>query len=67
MHHPLNLRVLQRHDSTITDILELTSYAVLYKFSDDKWSKTGKEGTLFVYDRCGHLVPLLLPSLIHRC
>lgn len=51
MHHPLNLRVLQRHDPTITDIVDSTSYAVLYDFQDDRWHKTGKEGTLFIYER----------------
>jgi hypothetical protein len=51
MHHPLNLRVLQRQDPTISAILESTSYAVLYDFTDDRWHKTGKEGTLFLYER----------------
>lgn len=46
----LNLAVLRRHNPSITSILSLAQYAVVYIFSPTtrQWEKNGVEGTLFV-------------------
>lgn len=46
----LNLSVLRRHNSSITSILSLAPYSVVYIFSPTTrhWEKNGVEGTLFV-------------------
>lgn len=46
----LNLAVLQRHNPSITSIVSLAPYAVIYVFSpaSRQWEKSGAEGTLFV-------------------
>ncbi|KAJ5191829.1 Dcp1-like decapping [Penicillium cinerascens] len=46
----LNLSVLQRHNPSITSILSLAQYSVVYIFSPTTrgWEKNGVEGTLFV-------------------
>lgn len=46
----LNLSVLQRHNPSVTSILSLAPYAVVYIFSPTtrQWEKNGMEGTLFV-------------------
>ncbi|KAL8692250.1 MAG: hypothetical protein Q9218_002684 [Villophora microphyllina] len=46
----LNLSVLQRHLHSITAILTVAHYAVVYAFSPSaqNWEKSGIEGTLFV-------------------
>ncbi|KAF2841691.1 PH domain-like protein [Patellaria atrata CBS 101060] len=46
----LNLAVLQRHNDTVTSILSIAPYAVIYVFSptSQQWEKHGIEGTLFV-------------------
>lgn len=46
----LNLSVLKRHNPSITSILSLAAYAVVYIFSpaSKSWEKSGVEGTLFV-------------------
>ncbi|KAB8067141.1 hypothetical protein BDV29DRAFT_101921 [Aspergillus leporis] len=46
----LNIAVLRRHNPTITSILSLAPYAVIYIFSPTtrQWEKTGVEGSLFV-------------------
>jgi hypothetical protein len=46
----LNLSVLQRHNPSITSILSLAQYSVVYIFSPTtrQWEKNGVEGTLFV-------------------
>jgi len=46
----LNLSVLQRHDPSITSVLSLAQYSVVYIFSPTtrQWEKNGVEGTLFV-------------------
>ncbi|KAJ5463095.1 Dcp1-like decapping [Penicillium sp. IBT 31633x] len=46
----LNLSVIQRHKPTVTSILSLAPYAVVYLFSPTtkQWEKNGVEGTLFV-------------------
>ncbi|PGG98603.1 hypothetical protein AJ80_09512 [Polytolypa hystricis UAMH7299] len=46
----LNLAVLQRHNHSISSILSLAPYAVVYIFSPTTqlWEKSGIEGTLFV-------------------
>ncbi|WFD30783.1 hypothetical protein MSPP1_001807 [Malassezia sp. CBS 17886] len=46
----LNLRVLQRFDPGVCEILGVASFAVLYSF-DKAWTKTGTEGPLFFYRR----------------
>ncbi|KAI9021206.1 hypothetical protein DFJ74DRAFT_707172 [Hyaloraphidium curvatum] len=45
-----NLRVLQRHDPQIADILDAASHVVVYRFDDEKeaWDKVQVEGTMFV-------------------
>ncbi|KAI1316565.1 hypothetical protein EDD11_009830 [Mortierella claussenii] len=49
----VNLSVLQRHDPHISDIIDSSSYVVVYKFDEDSqaWTKKGVEGTLFVFKR----------------
>lgn len=46
----LNLSVLRRHDPSITSIISIAPYAVVYLFSptSQQWEKSGTEGTLFV-------------------
>jgi hypothetical protein len=46
----LNLSVLHRHYPSITTVLSIAPYAVLYLFSpsNQQWEKSGVEGTLFV-------------------
>ncbi|KAJ5223442.1 Dcp1-like decapping [Penicillium chermesinum] len=46
----LNLSVLRRHNPSITNVLSLANYAVIYIFSPStrSWEKTGIEGSLFV-------------------
>lgn len=46
----LNLAVLRRHNPSITSIVSLAPYAVIYVFSPStrQWEKSGAEGTLFV-------------------
>jgi hypothetical protein len=46
----LNIAVLHRHYPSITTILSIAPYAVLYLFSptNQQWEKSGVEGTLFV-------------------
>ncbi|EAU31514.1 conserved hypothetical protein [Aspergillus terreus NIH2624] len=46
----LNLAVLQRHNPSISSILSLAPYAVVYIFSPStrQWEKSGVEGTMFV-------------------
>ncbi|RVX71468.1 hypothetical protein B0A52_05040 [Exophiala mesophila] len=47
----LNLSVLKRHNSSITGILSIAPYAVVYEFSpvpEPQWTKTGVEGSLFI-------------------
>ncbi|KAL4890350.1 hypothetical protein BDV59DRAFT_184845 [Aspergillus ambiguus] len=54
----LNLAVLQRHNPSITSILSLAPYAVVYIFSPStrQWEKSGVEGTMFVCQLTqGHL------------
>jgi hypothetical protein len=49
----LNLAVLRRHDPSVTSILSLAPYAVVYLFSPSshQWEKSGVEGSLFVTQR----------------
>lgn len=49
--HPLNLKVLQRHDAAIVSILDSATYVVLYRYERDAWSKQGIEGTMFIFRR----------------
>lgn len=54
----INLAVLRRHNPSITSILSLAQYAVVYIFSPTtrQWEKNGVEGTLFVCQLSqGHL------------
>ncbi|KXG49989.1 Dcp1-like decapping [Penicillium griseofulvum] len=46
----LNLSVIRRHKPSVTSILSLAPYAVVYIFSPTtkQWEKNGVEGTLFV-------------------
>lgn len=49
-----NLRTLQRSDPTITEILDLSTYAVCYQWDDEGdegWEKQKVEGPLFVVQR----------------
>lgn len=36
-----NLRVLQRHDAAVADILDAASHVVAYRFDDDKEAWVG--------------------------
>ncbi|KAI8369724.1 hypothetical protein BD560DRAFT_330082 [Blakeslea trispora] len=46
----LNLEVLKRHDPNISDILDQSAHAVVYKFDTEKtiWEKLGYEGVIFL-------------------
>ncbi|CAG8507456.1 1920_t:CDS:2 [Diversispora eburnea] len=50
----VNLNVLRRHDDKIVEIVDSSSYVVVYKFDNEQstWTKKGVEGTLFVFKRC---------------
>ncbi|KAG9292028.1 hypothetical protein G9A89_017927 [Geosiphon pyriformis] len=50
----VNLSVLRRHDKNIVEIIDSSSYVVVYKFDNQtrSWTKKGVEGTLFVFKRC---------------
>ncbi|KAH9444506.1 hypothetical protein Pst134EB_024768 [Puccinia striiformis f. sp. tritici] len=50
----INFNVLRRHDPQISSILDSTSYAVIYRYFHGAWSKTGFEGTLFIFQRDIH-------------
>lgn len=52
----LNLSVLRRHNPSITQILSIGPYAVIYTFSPSTqaWEKAGIEGTLFVCQLSPH-------------
>ena len=54
----LNLRVLNRHNSNITSLIDKSSYCVVYTFStaNASWTKAGYEGTLFIYSQRPHMV-----------
>ena len=49
----LNISVLRRHNPSITSVLSLANYAVVYLFNsaERQWEKTGTEGTMFVCQR----------------
>jgi hypothetical protein len=49
----LNLSVLRRHDPSIVEIVDSTSYVALYQHTTE-WHKTGVEGTLFLFKRSRH-------------
>lgn len=49
--HPLNLKVLQRHDPSVSSIISSATYVVLYHFVQDEWNKAGIEGPMFIYRR----------------
>ncbi|KAH9822665.1 hypothetical protein DFH28DRAFT_460437 [Melampsora americana] len=51
----INFNVLRRHDSKITSIIDSTSYVVIYRYFHGAWSKTGLEGTMFIFQRDHHL------------
>ncbi|WFD33441.1 hypothetical protein MCUN1_000254 [Malassezia cuniculi] len=48
--HELNLRVLRRFDPSITRIVSVASFAVLYSY-ENEWAKTSTEGPLFLFQR----------------
>ncbi|WAQ91098.1 hypothetical protein PtA15_13A499 [Puccinia triticina] len=50
----INFNVLRRHDPQISSIRDSTSYAVIYRYFHGAWSKTGFEGTLFIFQRDTH-------------
>ncbi|KAI8453708.1 hypothetical protein BY996DRAFT_7138858 [Phakopsora pachyrhizi] len=47
----INFNVLRRHDPQINSIIDSTSYAVIYRYFHGAWSKTGFEGTMFIFRR----------------
>lgn len=51
--HAINLSVLKRHDSSITNIIESSSHVVVYNFEEKlkEWQKKGIEGTMFIFNR----------------
>ncbi|EGF99056.1 uncharacterized protein MELLADRAFT_94936 [Melampsora larici-populina 98AG31] len=51
----INFNVLRRHDSKITSIIDSTSYVVIYRYFHGAWSKTGLEGTMFIFERDGEV------------
>lgn len=49
--HPLNLKVLQRHDPSIVSIVDSATYVVLYAYDGEDWIKEGIEGSMFIFKR----------------
>ena len=49
----VNLKSIRRADSSVTDILVTSSYAVIYHYEPEKdsWEKVKQEGPLFVVRR----------------
>ncbi|KAG0263160.1 hypothetical protein DFQ27_001904 [Actinomortierella ambigua] len=49
----VNLSVLKRHDPNIAEIIDTSSYVVVYQFDEasQSWTKKGVEGTMFVFTR----------------
>lgn len=47
----INFNVLRRHDPEITSLIDSTSYVVIYRYFHGAWSKTGLEGTMFIFQR----------------
>ncbi|PWN51298.1 PH domain-like protein [Violaceomyces palustris] len=45
-----NVKVLRRHDPSITEIIESASFVVLYSHQNE-WTKTGVEGPMFLFRR----------------
>ncbi|TIC70577.1 hypothetical protein E3Q02_00486 [Wallemia mellicola] len=60
-----NLRVLKQHDQAVEDILDGTSYAVLYSFVEGVgWKKEMVEGSMFIFTRLVLLHVDLSPNSI---
>lgn len=51
--HAFNIKVLRRHDPSITHIVYSASFVVLYQYSEatSAWTKTGIEGPMFLYEK----------------
>ncbi|PWN27863.1 PH domain-like protein, partial [Jaminaea rosea] len=51
--HAFNIKVLRRHDASISSILYSASFVVLYQYStsSSSWTKTGIEGPMFLFKR----------------
>ncbi|KIJ35294.1 hypothetical protein M422DRAFT_233014, partial [Sphaerobolus stellatus SS14] len=46
-----NLRVIQRHDPTITSLFDQFPHVCLYHHKGDGWQKKGVEGAMFLFER----------------
>jgi hypothetical protein len=48
-----NLRTVSRNDPAVTEILDTSTYSVIYHYDADaaKWQKQKQEGSLFVVRR----------------
>lgn len=46
-----NIKVLRRHDPSISQIMYSTSFVVLYEYSQGAWTKSGVEGPMFLFRR----------------
>lgn len=46
-----NLRVIRRHDPSITSIFDQFSHVCLYHHNGEKWEKKGYEGSMFLFER----------------
>jgi mRNA-decapping enzyme 1B len=55
-----NLRVLQRSDPTIVDILESATHVGLYEFVNQTWRKEPVEGSLFLVQSAAPAVQLII-------
>ncbi|WFD26115.1 hypothetical protein MNAN1_001090 [Malassezia nana] len=60
----LNTRVLRRFDPCISQILGVSSFAVLYSFDKGEWTKTGTEGPLFLVQRSE--APYFVMQILNR-
>ncbi|KAF8526528.1 Dcp1-like decapping family-domain-containing protein [Hysterangium stoloniferum] len=47
-----NLRVIQRHDPTITTLFDQFPHVCVYHHKGDEWQKKGCEGAMFLFERC---------------
>jgi mRNA-decapping enzyme 1B len=59
-----NLRVLQRQDKSVDDILCSATHVVLYEFSASQWQKLDIEGSLFLVKR--RQMPRFQLSVLNR-
>ena len=46
-----NLKVIQRHDPSITSLFDQFPHVCVYHHKGDEWRKKGCEGAMFLFER----------------